>query len=149
MHTERKGYEPCASCLPHVQLVDREGLEPSSHRLRAGCSAVELAIHGWGERRDSNSYLPDSHSGVLPLDDIHRRLVGTIGFEPMASRFRTACSGQAELHPVSGEPGGIRTHDCQIESLVALTACVPVRWWRPVRDSNSRSSDRQSAALLH
>jgi hypothetical protein len=30
---------------PHMKLVDREGLEPSTCRLRVECSTIELAVH--------------------------------------------------------------------------------------------------------
>jgi hypothetical protein len=37
-----------ASLLSPREVVDREGLKPSSHRLRAGCSVIELTIHVFG-----------------------------------------------------------------------------------------------------
>ena len=55
--------------------------------------------------------------GPCRLGDIHHRLVRVTGFEPVASRIRTACSSQAELHPENiGAPYEIPTRVLWIDN---------------------------------
>jgi hypothetical protein len=52
-----------------ASLVDREGLEPSTVRLRVGCSTIELAVQTWRRERDLNprgTCAPYSFSKAAP-----------------------------------------------------------------------------------
>lgn len=110
------------TALPLVCLVGVAGFEPAISRIRserisqtfphpvAGREGIEPPKVGFGNHPVSNTLpmlviqvelalrdgfeppLPDSESGVLPLDDLRMKLVTPEGIEPSTHWVRTNCS---------------------------------------------------------
>jgi hypothetical protein len=75
------------SLLPHVFLLaGQEGLEPTTSRLTAACSTVELQSH-WSGKRDSNPQHLAWKANTLPIE-LFPRNAGGLVFPPASQYFQ-------------------------------------------------------------
>lgn len=108
-------------------MAGREGLEPSSHRLTAGCSRLsELHPHEWRKRRGiepadlltgdlSFSRRVPYHSATLPL------VVVWVGLKPTYSSFVARCCFSSATRPWSSCEGSNLDPVLRRDSLCALS----------------------------